>query len=153
MGVAAYGHSYNVPTGALANDRIVTTASYVSPTPFGEDETADNTASKDQCGIVEGPSGVFNFEGLITAGFLDESGLAMPNIIYQMDNCSLTPYVYNPTSQIMVSYDDATSFATKGNFINDKSLKGFAMWDATGDYNDILLDSISDAMGIDSVCD
>jgi chitinase len=70
----------------------------------------------------------------------------------------------------MVSYDDATSFgmfssrtafsdldsrfkAAKGTFINAQGLLGFAVWDVTGDYNDILLDSLHEAMGIEQVCD
>ncbi len=71
----------------------------------------------------------------------------------------------------MVSYDDATSFgmdfavlyllhwltmtgcvAAKGKFINDQGLKGFALWNAAGDFDDILLTSISDAMGIETEC-
>ena len=49
----------------------------------------------------------------------------------------------------MVSYDDTRSFAAKGQFINDAGLLGFAMWEAAGDYNDMLLDAISDAIGIE----
>lgn len=52
----------------------------------------------------------------------------------------------------MVSFDDATSFAAKGKFINDMDLKGFSVWHILGDYNNILIDAISDAMGIESVC-
>lgn len=47
----------------------------------------------------------------------------------------------------MVSFDDAQSFAAKGDFIKKTGLRGFAMWEAGGDYNDILLDSIRDAAG------
>jgi len=52
------------------------------------------------------------------------------------------PYVYNATSEIMVSYDNAKSFKAKGEFIGSYGLRGYAMWDATGDYHDILIDSI-----------
>jgi chitinase len=63
------------------------------------------------------------------------------------------PFVYNPTSQVMISYDDAASFAAKGSYINEKGLKGFAIWHVAGDSNDdILLDAISDAIGIEYVC-
>lgn len=68
----------------------------------------------------------------------------------------------------MVSYDDVTSFGTprfasypwvfidlclhhtaaKGKFIGDTGLAGFAMWQAGGDSNDILLDAISRALGV-----
>lgn len=64
----------------------------------------------------------------------------------------LQPFVYNPTSDVMVSFDDATSFAAKGEFINSMGLKGFSVWHILSDYNDILLDAVSSAMGIESVC-
>ena len=57
-------------------------------------------------------------------------------------------YVYNTTSNVMVSFDDARAFTSKGRFIKDKKLRGFAMWEAGGDYNDILLDSIRAAAGV-----
>jgi chitinase len=42
----------------------------------------------------------------------------------------------------MISYDDAQSFAAKGNFIKNKGLRGFAMWETGGDQNNILINSI-----------
>jgi chitinase len=50
----------------------------------------------------------------------------------------------------MVSYDDARSFAEKGKFIKDMGLRGFAMWEAGGDYDDILLNSIRKAFGFET---
>jgi chitinase len=47
----------------------------------------------------------------------------------------------------MVTYDDARSFAAKGKFIKETGLRGFATWEAGGDYKDILLDSIRGAIG------
>ena len=38
--------------------------------------------------------------------------------------------MYNETSQIMVSYDDAKAFEAKGQFIATQNLRGFAMWEA-----------------------
>lgn len=36
--------------------------------------------------------------------------------------------------------------ASKGSYIKDQSLGGFAMWHVLGDSNDILLDSIHNAV-------
>ena len=74
--------------------------------------------------------------------------------------------MYNPTTNVMVSYDNADSFgklllklmdmtcdanflpeAAKGTFIANNGLAGFAMWETAGDSDDILLDSIRTAMG------
>lgn len=49
----------------------------------------------------------------------------------------------------MVSFDNAQSFAAKGNYIKETGLRGFAMWEAGGDYNDMLLDSIRFTAGFD----
>jgi chitinase len=60
---------------------------------------------------------------------------------------TLQPYVYNETSQVMISFDNAQSFTAKGQYIKETGLRGFAMWEAGGDYNDILLDAINKAVG------
>ncbi|KAJ6572049.1 glycoside hydrolase family 18 protein [Mycena capillaripes] len=155
LGVASYGHSFRVaPSAALSEDNSI--ALYpdfdASAQPMGSADTPGDT-SKDPCGNPNGVSGVFTFSGLISSGFLDSTGTAAAGIDYTFDSCSQTPFVYNSTSQVMVSYDDATSFAAKGKFINSQGLLGFAVWDVTGDYNDILLDSLHEAMGIQSVCE
>jgi len=79
---------------------------------------------------------------------LDSTGAAATGMVYRYDNCSQTPYVYNPTTSVMISYDDSTSFAAKGDFINSQGMAGFAMWHVAGDYNNVLVSSISEAMGI-----
>jgi len=40
----------------------------------------------------------------------------------------------------------------KGQFIDASGLAGFAVWQAGGDYKDLLLDSISNGIGIQGVC-
>lgn len=44
------------------------------------------------------------------------------------------------------------SIAAKGQFIEDHGLAGFAMWQIEGDYHNILLSAISDAMGLVQIC-
>jgi len=50
----------------------------------------------------------------------------------------------------MVSYDDPESFAEKGKFIVKNNLLGFSMWDITGDYKDLLIDSLTTAAGVNN---
>lgn len=50
----------------------------------------------------------------------------------------------------MVSYDDPTSFKAKGAFIKEHKLAGFAVWEVTGDSDNILVDAITQAMGSES---
>ncbi|KAI9444238.1 glycoside hydrolase family 18 protein [Lactarius indigo] len=150
LGVASYGHSFHV-----GNDSAVDTSGNIALyAPFDKSQQPagdkwDGTASGvDECGNPNVVGGIFDFWGLIDGGFLTTNGTATSSIDYTFDNCSQTPFVYNPASQVMVSYDDATSFAAKGKYISDAGLAGFAMWEAGGDSDDILLDAISSAIGI-----
>ncbi|THU83227.1 hypothetical protein K435DRAFT_871510 [Dendrothele bispora CBS 962.96] len=52
------------------------------------------------------------------------------------------PYVYLEDREIMISFDDPESWAAKGEFISGKGLAGFAIWEAGGDYKDLMLDAI-----------
>ncbi|KAH9849057.1 glycoside hydrolase [Lenzites betulinus] len=156
LGVASYGHSFKVDqSAALTSDN--TLAAYpafdASQQPLGDSWDAVAPAGVDQCGnpTAGGPSGIFDFWGLIEGGFLTANGTVADGISYRFDECSQTPYVYNASTGVMVSYDDATSFAAKGKFINEAGLRGFAMWEAAGDSNDILLDAITNAIGIEDV--
>ncbi|PSR78640.1 hypothetical protein PHLCEN_2v7387 [Hermanssonia centrifuga] len=166
LGVASYGHSYYVDK----NDAITMTspqassAGYASPPgaaplaayppfdkaqqPLGDSWDSNAPAGVDLCGNSGsgGPSGIFNFFGLIEKGYLDVNGTALPGTGFRYDDCSQTPYVYDPQSQTMVSYDDTQSFAAKGKFIADASLAGFAIWEVAGDSRDMLLDAISSAI-------
>ena len=42
--------------------------------------------------------------------------------------------------------------AAKGKFIADNDMAGFAVWHVGGDSGDILLDAISDSMGLEQIC-
>ncbi|KAF9041411.1 glycoside hydrolase family 18 protein [Panaeolus papilionaceus] len=156
LGVAAYGHSFYVSnSSALTGPGAL--ALYppfdASRQPAGDSDIPGAPPSVDQCGNTSsGPGGTFNFNGMVDWGYLDANGNAASGMVYKFDNCSQTPFLYNPANGTMISYDDATSFAAKGHFINDNKLAGFAVWHIAGDSNDILLNAISDAMGIEQVC-
>ncbi|KAI0784678.1 chitinase [Abortiporus biennis] len=151
LGVPSYGHSFRVPV----NDAFTGTngtGSLVAFPPFdAQDPTVgdawDDAAGTDECGNPTGPGGNFDFWGLIDGGFLKSNGDVADGIAYRFDTCSQTPYVYNETSQVMVSFDNAKSFAAKGSFIKENKLRGFAMWEAGGDSSDILLNSIRKSAG------
>ncbi|KAH7922909.1 glycoside hydrolase [Leucogyrophana mollusca] len=154
LGVASYGHSYFVSnanaTGSSSTDAtsgalVAFPGFSAAQQPMGD--SWDSTGGLDQCGVYQGPSGDFNFWGMIDAGFLNTDGSVASGMESRYDECSQTPYVYNPTSQIMISYDNATSFAAKGSYITQAGLRGFAMYEAGGDYNNILIDSINQAVG------
>ncbi|KAJ6492023.1 chitinase [Mycena sanguinolenta] len=148
LGLAAYGHSFNFTPAAAINQTSRSLNMYPpigGSQPVGSSDTPGDMGT-DPCGNPYAISGVFTFEGLVSEGFLNSNGNA--NYNYAIDDCSGTPFVYDEDTHVMVSYDDAKSFALKGTFISENGLAGFAVWDATADYNDILLDSLHSAMGI-----
>ncbi|KAG2356579.1 glycoside hydrolase superfamily [Suillus spraguei] len=165
LGVASYGHSFSVsPSAAFDSDAKTpdvlgtntrgepgrkTLAAYpafdASKQPLGD--AWDDTSSVDVCGVRHGPGGTFRFWGLVDAGFLKKDGTPADGIDFRYDECSQTPYAYNEISQVMISFDNPQSFAAKGKFIKETGLGGFTMREVAGDYNDILLDSITEAIG------
>ncbi|KAF9653749.1 glycoside hydrolase family 18 protein [Thelephora ganbajun] len=145
LGVPAYGHSYTVsPSNAV--DGSGNLAAYP---PFTKNPP---TSSVDQCGNPEAKSDIMNFATLIGEGFLKDDGTPANGIKSRFDQCSQTPFVYDQTKQLMVSYDDPQSFAAKGKFIVQNNLLGFSMWEITGDHNDLLIDSLTTAAGVTSDC-
>jgi chitinase len=154
LAVPSYGHSFTVNASAAF---VEGSKKELAPYPAfdaedkPEGDSWDDEVAENVCGVTEGPGGVWQFWGLIEAGFLTDDGVPAAGIAARFDNCSQTPFVYNETTSMMVSYDDAQSFAAKGEFIKTRGLKGFSMWEAGGDWEDILLDSIRKASGMPEI--
>ncbi|KAJ7682443.1 glycoside hydrolase family 18 protein [Mycena polygramma] len=150
LGVAAYGHSFRVAkSDAFKNGSHTQLALYpafnASDAPVGD--AWDDAAGVDECGNFEAQGGVINFWGLIEQGYLNTDGSPKKGVPFLFDQCTQTPYVYNTTTEVMISFDNAQSFAVKGAWIKSKGLGGFAIWEAGGDSNDLLLDSIRKSAG------
>ncbi|KAJ7774101.1 endochitinase [Mycena olivaceomarginata] len=150
LGVAAYGHSFRVAkSDAFSNGSQTQLALYppfdTSNPPVGD--AWDDQAGVDECGNFASQGGVINFWGLIQQGYLNANGTSKKGVPSIFDQCTQTPYVYNETTEVMISFDNAQSFAVKGEYIKSKGLGGFSMWEAGGDSDDILLDSIREAAG------
>ncbi|KZV67442.1 glycoside hydrolase family 18 protein [Peniophora sp. CONT] len=145
LGVPSYGHSFSVAKDDALNKTTGKLNAYplfnASFQPLG-DRWDDANPGPDVCGNAQTAEGVFDFWGLVEGGFLNAFGEPARGIEYEFDECSQTPAVYNATSEVWISYDNARSFNAKGEFIKKLSLRGFAMWEAGGDYKDMLLDSI-----------
>ncbi|KAJ2925109.1 hypothetical protein H1R20_g11987, partial [Candolleomyces eurysporus] len=147
LGLPAYARSYHVESGnALSGGKLGLYPPFdKAQQPLGEGEKQGQLTA-DQCGTESGPSGIFNFNGLVTAGFLNVKGTVASGVDYKFDDCSKTAFAYDQSKSVMVSYDDAATFAAKGQFIVEKGLKGFSMWHAVGDSNNILLDAVNSAL-------
>jgi chitinase len=129
LGVPSFGYSNWVSNAAaLPNGIHGAMASYPlieSAPPLG----SDNTAGVYQCGTYVPVTGDFTFASMIQKGFLTTSGQPANGMESRFSSCSITvrlryhnhhtlafltrdqqPYVYDAKTQVMVSYDDPTSF-------------------------------------------
>ncbi|KAI3604910.1 glycoside hydrolase family 18 protein [Moniliophthora roreri] len=148
LAVPAYGHGYIVKKEDAFqknSDQKLTKYPPFDKNNRPQGDRWDDPAGVDQCGTQNPAGGTFTFTGLVEEGYLNKDG--SPKLPYRFDSCSKTAYVYNPDKQVMVSFDDANTFDHKGHFIKNSGLAGFSIWQAAGDYNDILLDSIRKAAG------
>ncbi|KAF8165592.1 endochitinase [Crassisporium funariophilum] len=150
LGVPSYGHSFRVrKADAFVKGSNTTLAPH--PAFDGNDrpkgDSWDDGAGVDVCGNAQLAGGNVNFWGMMELGYLNSDGTPKSGIAYRFDTCSQTPYAYNPETEIMVSFDDKRSSAAKGKFIKDTGLRGFATWEAGGDSDNILLDSIRKSAG------
>lgn len=129
LGVAAFSHAYRVPP---ANAFVEGSQTKLAPYPKFDRSNP--------------PSDEPTFADMIKAGFLTPSGYTNSGkgILSRYDACSETPWVYNPKTKVLLSFDNAKSFMAKGKFIKDRGLKGFSIWEASA--SNILLDAIRGAM-------
>ena len=155
LGVASYGHSFAVNSTEAFVNSTKELAAYpafdAEAYPIGD--AWDDGAGLDVCGIEEPNGGNWDFWALVQSGLLTCEGKAADNVPYRFDDCSKTDYVYNATSGIEISYDGPNAFAAKGDFIKSTGLRGFALWEAGGDYNDVLLDAIRKTSGFEDDTD
>ena len=63
--------------------------------------------------------------------------------VYHWDSVASAPFLYNPSQQLFVSFDDKRSIALKKKYALDKGLGGIMFWELTIDlYNNGLLEAI-----------
>jgi chitinase len=92
LGVAAYGHSFHVnQSSALdASGNIRPYAQFDKSQQPAGDRWDSTAAGVDACGNPDVVGGVFDFWGLIDAGFLQCDGAVANGIQYAFDNCART---------------------------------------------------------------
>ncbi|WP_379134727.1 glycosyl hydrolase family 18 protein [Paenibacillus sp. sgz500958] len=63
------------------------------------------------------------------------------------NNVSKVPYLYNPSNQTYISYDDVESFGYKTSYIKSKGLAGAMFWETSGDRNRTLQNKLNADLG------
>ncbi|BGP23731.1 glycoside hydrolase [Rhodotorula toruloides] len=65
------------------------------------------------------------------------------------DTCSSTPYLYDTSRNVVITYDDPHSLGLKGQLAAQQGIGGMAMWDISGDTSDFqLTQSWRSSMGL-----
>ncbi|BGO90605.1 hypothetical protein NBRC10512v2_002857 [Rhodotorula toruloides] len=65
------------------------------------------------------------------------------------DTCSSTPYLYDTSRNVVITYDDPHSLGLKGQLASQQGIGGMAMWDISGDTTDFqLTQSWRSSMGL-----
>ncbi|KAG8216471.1 glycoside hydrolase family 18 protein [Butyriboletus roseoflavus] len=150
LGVAAYGHSYTVPQSTAVTNSTLNLYTAFDKTNIPAGDSWDPTITgNDECGnppVGNGNTGIYNIWALVNDGFLTENGTVATGMVGYYDECSQTPFVYDSSTSVLVSYDDPQSFTAKGAYIKQAGLGGFAMYEEGGDYNNILKQAITTAM-------
>ena len=96
-------------------------------------------------GIGTWENGSFDFDDLYH-NYIDMAGYTR----YWHDEAKV-PWLYNPSSQIMISYDDTMSIAHKTRFILSENLGGAMFWEFSCDEDDMLLSKVFDVISSGSV--
>lgn len=63
------------------------------------------------------------------------------------NNTAKVPYLYNPSTQTYISYDDAESLGYKISYLKSKGLAGAMFWETSGDRNRTLQTKLSAELG------
>jgi len=150
MGVPAYAHGFSVnTTNAYSSNGTLNNYPAQNSSNRFQGGSWDTDPAVDVCGNANPPGGTYTFANLVTeAHFLNEQGTVANGIDYGFDSCAMTPFVYNKTSEVWVTYDDAQSATIKGQFMASKNLLGFATYEAGGDYKNILVDALRSGIGM-----
>lgn len=63
------------------------------------------------------------------------------------NDTSKVPYLYNPSTQTFISYDDVESLGYKISYLKSKGLAGAMFWETSGDRNKTLQSKLSAELG------
>lgn len=85
-----------------------------------------------------GMSGLWQWKYLRSQGVLTAPTTAASPWVRYFDNTTVTPWLFNPTTKMYISYDDTVSLAAKVNLALCKGLAGAMVWDVSNDNGELL---------------
>ncbi|KAL8276452.1 hypothetical protein RQP46_011154 [Phenoliferia psychrophenolica] len=104
-------------------------------TTLPKGDSSDNyTTSTDVCGVTTtGYLGHWEMYELISEGLLSSDEKTGKNgFTRHWDDCTSTPFLFNPSTKIFITYDDSESIGLKAEFAVAKGLAGLFIFDSLG---------------------
>ncbi|PLW32581.1 hypothetical protein PCANC_17265 [Puccinia coronata f. sp. avenae] len=144
LGIPSYGYAYTLLSSKITPSHLsgqpgVTSLLFQphADTVPESGKTAGQAGGTDACGNPNVAGGQWLFKELSETGKLSndqQKGLNGYRRIY--DNCTHTPFLFNPSTKNLISYDDSFSLKEKASYALEHGLGGVEMFDATGDTLD-----------------
>ena len=116
IGVPFYGYGY-APVGAKDHGRFQ---------PIERDSTRDTTTAAPRPKWV-GAVRFYQIRDVLNDGFTR-----------YFDDVARVPWLYNPTTRVWVTYDDAESIGEKAAYVRENGLGGVMFWELSGDDGSLL---------------
>ncbi|KAM0754841.1 glycoside hydrolase, partial [Meredithblackwellia eburnea MCA 4105] len=109
-----------------------------------EERAAKLAAEKEQANSLakrQTDGNQIQFYELLSYGVIVESGATSTYTTYKgtngytlaWDTCSSTPYLYDVSRKVVITFDDPQSMVLKGQMAATKGIGGIGMWDISGD--------------------
>ncbi|CAG8591631.1 14582_t:CDS:2, partial [Ambispora leptoticha] len=138
MGVEFLGHSQT------ALQPMTPDSQYVQRDPtIPKGDIIDALWSPPTClSVTPAFSGIWLWRNLRQQGILKCTLTASEGWIRTFDNVTQTPWLYNPSTKMYISYDDPQSLSVKINYTRQQGFRGMMLWELTTDNGHELLDVI-----------
>ncbi|KAJ1718135.1 hypothetical protein LPJ61_006820, partial [Coemansia biformis] len=137
-GIAFYGRS-TTATADMSTDPKNQYQPQSKAIPQGDKEDASWT---DTCAGTTSLSGQWQWKHLRDQGLLSSPDTAASGWTRYWDDVSQTPWLFNPSTKIYISYDDPKSLKAKVSYAAQQGLAGAMVWTINMDYNGELLDAL-----------
>lgn len=136
MGLPFYGYASKPKEDVVKLKRLLVKSHSSRPQGDPDDELSITPCP----GAKRGYSGLWKWRSFKSSGVLLDAKTPGGQWIKNWDQESQTPWLYNPVTRHLISYDDPNSIALKVNFANCKNARGVGIWD-------LAFDSYSEGQG------
>ncbi|KAI7904799.1 glycoside hydrolase superfamily [Cokeromyces recurvatus] len=133
-GLAFYGRS-TVAKGDMTKSNSIYQDQIQNNIPKGD--SADTLWQDPYC--KQSPasfSGIWKFDSLLSQGLLETPIKAKAPWVRTFDKDTATPWLFNPSTKIFISYDDPISIEAKVNAAKRKGIGGVMVWSIDQDSNE-----------------